>query len=236
MAPDRFAEEAERIARKARKLLNDVGWDATREQLEQELESSQTIVFDAENKWDIIARAVGLQNERRRETDRNLRIPTEKQDPAPEADEGTMTQVAEQEVTIDRDTAREFLRDQRIANPELGIPEARELLREKYGIDVQYSAFYSSYWKKSEPRKNGRARKASARRGKPQTKAVVRHSNGSVSSAVLNGAVAVIGEPILQVFKLSDGNVRIQFDMAPELGTVLQTVGSALSARKEQVV
>ncbi len=236
MTQNRFADEAERIARKARRLLNDVGWDATRAQLEHELDHSHTIVFDAEDRGSILARAEGLQRAQRNGRETAPAPVAENPIPAPAADEEPMA--AEPEVTFDREEAREFLREQRIGNKELGIPEARDLMREKYGIDVAYAAFYSTYWKKSEPT-NGRRKGRAASNGKHARKApgksVVRRAVTPPPVATSNGVAVVVGEPIAQILKLSDGNVRIQFDMAPELGGVLQTLGAALSARKEQV-
>lgn len=237
MSRDRFAEEAERIGRKARRLLNDAGWDSSRATLELELDSSDTIMFDAEQRGLILARAEGLQRERLRETTRPQTVVPQEKVAHEENQEMPVSELTPDQ----RDEAREYLRELRTKNEELGIPEARDIMREKFGIDLQYSSFYNGYWLKSVPIRNGnghaRKSKVVTRSTRRPGKPIARRTNGvHLSAPVVSSAPQIIGDPILIVHRLSDGNVRLQTDLAPELGQVLQTVGALLSARKEAAV
>src|SRR5687767_4276057 len=117
MSRDRFAEEAERIGRKARRLLNDVGWEASRAELAEELDNTESFSFDAEDRGSILARAEGLQRERRLQKESNARraatpeaaISVENLLHTTDATEEPMSAATEQ--SIDREAIREFLRE-----------------------------------------------------------------------------------------------------------------------------
>jgi hypothetical protein len=229
-----------RLEMRARRLLGAAGWSATPEQLRAAADLlPEPDRIEAELLEPSIARAVEMQSD---PNIRGRRLRPEEVEVMPRRTEAESGRVLPTEL---REKIRDYVWNRRRNEPGVSAALVHTDVCEVFGVTLSYAGFYGTYWRKADGAAAGEPAKKKAKPSPRKQPAAVRSATVAPAVEAPPPAAAaepaelpvlrqsepvVVGGPVMQAFRLSDGRMRIQLDVEFDLTHALATL-TAASAR-----